>query len=67
MQMSRIIAFGSEAYDVSGGFVFLGLPQNQAILKDKISRLIADEQSKTSLNQGLKIAKEMLAGRGWRT
>ena len=58
-----IIAFGSEGYDVSGGFVFLGLSQNQAILKDKISRLIADEQSKTSLNEGLKIAKEMLTGR----
>ena len=33
-----VIAFGSEGYDVSGGFLFMGLPQNQAILKDKISQ-----------------------------
>ncbi len=57
------IAFGSKDYDVFGGFLFLGLPQNQAIIKDKISRLTTDEQSKTSLDQGLTGAKEMLAGK----
>lgn len=58
-----VIAFGSEGYDVSGGFLFLGLPQNQAILKDKISELTTSEQEKTSLDQGLVIAKEMLAAK----
>jgi len=58
-----VIAFGNEGYDVSGGFLFLGLPQNQAILKDRISRLNADEEEKTSLNQGLEVAKEMLTGK----
>ncbi len=56
-----VIAFGSEGYDVSGGFSFMGLPQNQAILTDKISKLVTSEQEKTSLDQGLKVAKEMLA------
>jgi uncharacterized membrane protein len=56
-----VIAFGSEGYDVSGGFLFMGLPQNQAILTDKISKLVTSEQEKTSLDQGLKVAKEMLA------
>lgn len=56
-----VIAFGSEGYDVSGGFLFMGLPQNQAILKDKISKLTTSQQEKTSLDQGLGIAKEMLA------
>ena len=56
-----VIAFGSEGYDVSGGFLFMGLPQNQAILKDKISKLTTSEQEKTSLEQGLGIAKDMLA------
>ena len=58
-----VIAFGSEGYDVSGGFLFMGLPQNQAILKDKISRLTTSEQEKTSLDEGLKVAKEMLTGK----
>lgn len=58
-----VIAFGSQAYDVSGGFVFLGLPQNQAVLEERIRRLSTDEQSETSLDQGLNIAKEMLAGK----
>ncbi|RXA20126.1 VWA domain-containing protein [Methanosarcina sp. MSH10X1] len=57
-----VIAFGSKGYDVSGGFVFLGLSQNREILEDKISRLTPDEQSKTSLNEGLNTAKAMLAG-----
>lgn len=57
------IAFGSKDYDVFGGFLFLGLPQNRAIMQDKISRLTSDEQSKTSLDQGLIGAKEMLAGK----
>lgn len=58
-----VIAFGSKAYDVSGGFVFLGLDQNKKILKDKIERLTPDDQSKTSLNEGLNITKKMLTGK----
>jgi uncharacterized membrane protein len=54
------IAFGSKDYDVFGGFLFLGLPQNRAIMEDKISRLTTDDQSKTSLDQGLIGTKEML-------
>ena len=57
------IAFGSKSYDVFGGFLFLGLPQNRAIMEDKISRLTSDEQSKTSLDQGLIYAKQMLEGK----
>lgn len=57
-----VIAFGSEGYDISRGFVFLGLAQNREILEDKISMLTPDEQSKTSLNEGLNTAKDMLAG-----
>jgi hypothetical protein len=58
-----VIAFGSQGYDVSGGFVFLGLPHNLAALEGKISQLTADEQSNTSLEKGLETAKEMLAGK----
>ncbi|AKB82232.1 hypothetical protein MSBR3_1654 [Methanosarcina barkeri 3] len=58
-----VVAFGSKAYDVSGGFVFLGLEQNKKILKDKIERLTPDDQSKTSLNEGLNITKQMLTGK----
>jgi uncharacterized membrane protein len=58
-----VIAFGSEGYDVSGGFLFMGLPQNQAILRDKISKLTTSEEEKTSLDQGLKVTKEMLTGK----
>lgn len=58
-----VIAFGSQAYDVSGGFVFLGLPQNQAVLEEKIRRLTTDEQSKTSLDQGLNTTEELLTGK----
>jgi hypothetical protein len=57
------IAFGSKDYDVFGGFLFLGLPQNRAIMEDKISRLTSDEQYETSLDQGLIGAKQMLAGK----
>jgi hypothetical protein len=57
------IAFGSKDYDIFGGFLSLGLPQNRAIMEDKISRLTSDEQSKTSLDQGLIGAKQMLAGK----
>lgn len=60
---AEVIAFGSKGYDVSGGFVFLGLAQNQAILKDKIERLTPDEQSKTSLDAGLNISKQMFTGK----
>nr|WP_304364526.1 VWA domain-containing protein [Methanosarcina sp. KYL-1] len=55
-----VIAFGSKGVDVSDGFVFLGQPRNLAELEDKISQLTPDEQSKTSLDQGLETAKEML-------
>ncbi len=57
------IAFGSKDYDVFGGFLFLGLPQNRAIMEEKISRLTSDDQSKTSLDQGLIGAKQMLVGK----
>ncbi|MCO5383766.1 MAG: hypothetical protein NHB15_18205 [Methanosarcina barkeri] len=57
------IAFGSKDYDIFGGFLSLGLPQNRAIMEDKISRLTSDEQSKTSLDQGIIGAKQMLAGK----
>lgn len=60
---AEVIAFGRKGYDVSGGFVFLGLAQNQATLKDKIERLTPDEESKTSLDAGLNISKEMLTGK----
>jgi uncharacterized membrane protein len=60
---AEVIAFGSEAYDVSGGFVFLGLPHNQEVLKDKISKLTSDQQEKTSLDQGLETAKKDLTGK----
>lgn len=58
-----VIAFGSKGYDVSGGLVFLGLPQNRVTLENKIKELIPDEQTKTSLDGGLIFAKEMLAGK----
>ncbi len=57
-----VIAFGSKGYDVSGGLVFLGLSQNRAMLENRIKELIPDEQTKTSLNDGLTSAKTMLAG-----
>jgi len=60
---AAVIAFGSKDYDVFGGFLFLGLPQNQAIIKDKISRLATDERSKTSLDQGINGAKNILVGK----
>ncbi|MDD3247061.1 MAG: VWA domain-containing protein [Methanosarcina sp.] len=57
-----VIAFGSVGYDVSGGFVFMGLPQNLALLEDQISQLTPGDQTKTSLDQGLSVTKEMLEG-----
>lgn len=57
-----VIAFGNVGYDVSGGFVFMGLPHNRALLEEKISQLTPTNQSRTSLNQGLDIAKGMLEG-----
>ena len=57
-----VIAFGSVGYDVSGGFVFMGLPQNLAILEEKISQLTPSDQTKTSLDQGLDVTKNMLEG-----
>ncbi|WP_440947508.1 hypothetical protein ACSAZL_04340 [Methanosarcina sp. T3] len=57
-----VIAFGSVGYDVSGGFLFMGLPQNLALLEDKISQLTPSEEAETSLDQGLDVAKEMLEG-----
>ena len=55
-----VIAFGNAAYDVSGGFVFMGLPHNVAILKEKVSKLTPTNETQTSLDQGLGIAKQML-------
>ena len=55
-----VIAFGSTGIDVSDGFVFLGLPRNVETLEEEISQLTPDQQSETSLDQGLKTAKEML-------
>ena len=43
--------------------MFLGLPHNQEVLKDKISKLTSDQQEKTSLNQGLETAKKDLIGK----
>jgi uncharacterized membrane protein len=57
-----VIAFGSQGYDVSGGLVFLGLSQNRAMLETRIKELVPDEQTKTSLNDGLTFAKTMLSG-----
>jgi hypothetical protein len=57
-----VIAFGNAAYDVSGGFLYLGLPQNLAILKEKVSKLTPTNETETSLDQGLGIAKQMLEG-----
>ncbi|KKH92956.1 von Willebrand factor A [Methanosarcina sp. 1.H.T.1A.1] len=57
-----VIAFGSVGYDVSGGFVFMGLPQNLALLEDKISQLTPSDQTETSLDQGLDVTKDMLEG-----
>jgi uncharacterized membrane protein len=56
-----VIAFGSEGYDVSGGFFYLG--SNKNLLEDQIRQLSTSEQEKTSLDQGLNIAKDMLAGK----
>jgi hypothetical protein len=58
-----VVAFGNAAYDVSGGFGFMGLPQNVAILKDKVSKLTPTNQTETSLDQGLGIAKQMFEGK----
>lgn len=60
---AEIIAFGSKGYDVSGGFMFLGLGQNREALKYKISQLVPDEKSKTSLDAGLNTSKDMLTGK----
>lgn len=57
-----VVAFGNAAYDVSNGFVFMGLPQDLALLKEKVSQLTPTNQTETSLNQGLDVAKEMLEG-----
>lgn len=58
-----VIAFGNAAYDVSNGFVFMGLPQNLAILEEKIRTLTPTNQTETSLDQGLDITKQMLEGK----
>lgn len=57
-----VIAFGNAAYDVSGGFVYMGLPQNAAVLEDKVRTLTPTNETETSLDQGLGIAKQMLEG-----
>lgn len=55
-----VIAFGKVGYDVSDGFLFMGLPQNLALLEDKIKQLTTSEEADTSLDQGLAVTKEML-------
>lgn len=57
-----VIAFGNVGYDVSGGFLFMGLPHNRALLEEKVSQLTPTNQSRTSLDQGLEITKEMFQG-----
>ncbi|HIH75626.1 MAG TPA: VWA domain-containing protein [Methanosarcina sp.] len=57
-----VIAFGNAAYDVSGGFVFMGLPHNLALLEEKVSKLTPTNQTETSLDQGLGITKQMFEG-----
>ena len=57
-----VVAFGNAAYDVSNGFVFMGLPQNLALLKEKVSQLTPTNQTETSLDQGLGITKQMFEG-----
>ncbi|MHC1757272.1 MAG: hypothetical protein AB9861_17880 [Methanosarcina sp.] len=57
-----VIAFGNAAYDVSNGFVFMGLPHNLALLEDKIKQLTPTNQTETSLDQGLGITKQMFEG-----
>ncbi|AKB21198.1 VWA domain-containing protein [Methanosarcina sp. WH1] len=58
-----VIAFGNAAYDVSNGFVFMGLPQNLAVLEEKIRTLTPTNQTETSLDQGLGITKQMIEGK----
>ena len=55
-----VIAFGSTGVDVSDGFQYMGLPNNRLVLTEKISLLNPNEESETSLDQGLITAKEML-------
>ena len=58
-----VVGFGSTGKDISGGFVYLGLPYNLKVLEEKIFQLtpdIIDGADRTSLDQGLKTAKEML-------
>lgn len=57
-----VVAFGNAAYDVSNGFVFMGLPQDLALLEEKVSKLTPTNQTETSLDQGLGITKQMFEG-----
>lgn len=57
-----VVAFGNAAYDVSGGFVFMGLPHELALLKEKVSKLTPTNETETSLDQGLGVAKQMFEG-----
>lgn len=62
---AAVIAFGSTGTDVSNGFVFLGQSWKEKELEDKISQLKLNpsEEGKTSLDQGLMTAEEMLEGK----
>ena len=62
---AAVIAFGSAGTEVSDGFVFLGQSWNEKELEDKISqlKLTPSEEGKTSLDQGLMTAEEMLEGK----
>ncbi|WP_410507326.1 VWA domain-containing protein [Methanosarcina hadiensis] len=57
-----VVAFGNAAYDVSGGFLYMGLPHNLALLKERVSMLTPTNETETSLDQGLAIAKQMFEG-----
>lgn len=55
-----IIAFGSEAHDVSDGLVYLGTASNVDLLRSRIEKLSPEPGSDTSLNEGLLLAEKWL-------